>query len=140
MSIDSYGITKVRAVTGSALREVTNLDVLLERIESATGITVEVVTGAEEARLYYEALEWLLKEDGSSNKGRSLLVDVGSGNAVISQIQNGKLEYSLDEHIGHSRIADGFRRLVQDREYIIAVDRHMRGAIEVIGSVCPQSE
>ena len=136
-SLDSYGITKFRAVTGSALREVSNLDVLLERIASATGIELEVITGAEEARLYYEALEWLLRIEGQSNKGRSLLVDIGSGNAVISLVRSGKLEYSLDEHIGHARIADGFRRLVKDREYLIAVDRYMHGAVEVLWKRLP---
>src|SRR6185503_14868185 len=42
---DDYEVTKVRAIATSALRETSNSDILLDRIHSATGIEIEIISG-----------------------------------------------------------------------------------------------
>ena len=50
------GVTKVRAIATSAMREAANGDILVDRIQRATGINIEVISGEEEARLIHMAV------------------------------------------------------------------------------------
>jgi exopolyphosphatase/guanosine-5'-triphosphate,3'-diphosphate pyrophosphatase len=54
--MDDYGVTRLRAVATSAVREAANADAFLDRIRVRTGITLEVIDGSEESRLTYLAV------------------------------------------------------------------------------------
>ncbi|MEK7414820.1 MAG: Ppx/GppA family phosphatase, partial [Planctomycetota bacterium] len=73
----SYGITEVRAVATSGVREAANGEVLIERVRAATGIELEPIDGAEEARLYYAGLAVLLKKEGGTFTNDSLVLEIG---------------------------------------------------------------
>ena len=49
--ISAYGISHIRAVGTSALREAKNSGEFLQRVLSETGINIEVISGEEEAEL-----------------------------------------------------------------------------------------
>ena len=49
-------VTKVRAIGTSAMREVTNGDILIDRVLRTTGIEIETISGEEEARLVHLAV------------------------------------------------------------------------------------
>ena len=59
----TYGVSAVRAVATPSLREVANVDVLLERAKLSLGLDVELIDGAEEGRLYHQALTWVLGQE-----------------------------------------------------------------------------
>jgi exopolyphosphatase/guanosine-5'-triphosphate,3'-diphosphate pyrophosphatase len=71
---DSYG-AQVRAIGTSALREALNRSQFITRIKAETGITVEVVSGFEEARLIYLGV---LQALPLFNR-QTLLFDIGGG-------------------------------------------------------------
>src|SRR5512142_2028179 len=50
---DDFGVVQTRAIATSAMREAENGDILLDRIARTSGIEVEVISGAEEARLIH---------------------------------------------------------------------------------------
>jgi exopolyphosphatase/guanosine-5'-triphosphate,3'-diphosphate pyrophosphatase len=72
-----YG-ARVRAVATSALREARNRDEIVRRVKREAGLTLEVVSGREEARLICLGV---LK--GKAPHQRSLCVDIGGGSTEI---------------------------------------------------------
>ncbi|HEX5038057.1 MAG TPA: Ppx/GppA phosphatase family protein [bacterium] len=73
---DIHNVARIKAVATSAVREAVNGGDFLEMIERETGISVDVITGEEEARLIYLAV----KHSIPLPKGRpSLIVDIGGG-------------------------------------------------------------
>ena len=68
-------VVRLRAVATSAVREARNRTEFIRRIKRETGLTVEVISGLDEARLIFQAARHALGLDG----GPHLLVDVGGG-------------------------------------------------------------
>ncbi|MCX5718137.1 MAG: Ppx/GppA phosphatase family protein, partial [Nitrospirae bacterium] len=74
--ISAYGISHIRAVGTSALRETENSEEFRRRVLSETGINIEVISGEEEAELTARGVIFDLPETDSS-----LIVDIGGGSA-----------------------------------------------------------
>src|SRR2546426_9878923 len=62
--LDRYDVREYRAVATSAVREAANRDTLIRRIYRQTGIRLEVISAAEEARLVRSAVLGSLPEGG----------------------------------------------------------------------------
>ena len=77
---DNYGIQRLRAVATSAAREASNGNVLIERVLSASGIELEIISGEEEARLIHLAVVHALN---LKNK-RTMLIDIGGGSVEVT--------------------------------------------------------
>ncbi len=74
--ISAYGISHIKAVGTSALREAKNSEEFMRRVLSETGINIEVISGEEEAELTVKGvLSDLPKTD------LSLIIDIGGGSA-----------------------------------------------------------
>ena len=58
----TYGVGRMRAVATSAVREASNADTFIDRILTATGIEVSVISVAEEGRLTVSALRRTVSE------------------------------------------------------------------------------
>lgn len=74
--ISAYGISHIRAVGTSALREAKNSEEFMQRVLSETGINIEVISGEEEAEITARGVIFDLPETDSS-----LIVDIGGGSA-----------------------------------------------------------
>jgi exopolyphosphatase/guanosine-5'-triphosphate,3'-diphosphate pyrophosphatase len=74
--ISAYGISHIRAVGTSALREAKNSGEFLQRVLSETGINIEVISGEEEAELTARGVMFDMPERDSS-----FIVDIGGGSA-----------------------------------------------------------
>jgi exopolyphosphatase / guanosine-5'-triphosphate,3'-diphosphate pyrophosphatase len=122
-----YGVASFRVVGTSVLREATNRDVLQERIAQRTGLEMEVIDAAEEARLYFLALRALVKREKLPLRGKTLLVDVGSSSSIMSVISGEKLIHSVDEHFGTVRASETFRYLHDSFHYAPTIDRSAAG-------------
>ncbi|MEW5741612.1 MAG: Ppx/GppA phosphatase family protein [Myxococcota bacterium] len=72
-----YG-ARVRAVATSALREAKNRDDIVRRVKREAGLTLEVVSGREEARLICLGVL-----HGKPASQRSLCIDIGGGSTEI---------------------------------------------------------
>ncbi len=128
----AYGITSLRAVATSGLREAANSDVLVERLRRHQGVELEIIDIGEEARLYCEALRMLLRRERKELPGNILMIDLGSGSSCISLIQAGKLVHSVDEHYGTVRIYEQFKQLRDSIEFSLTIDRYAHGAARMI--------
>jgi len=72
------GVTKVRGVATSALREASNSDFFVRRVLEASGITLEVISGKEEAALALKGILFAMRPfPGGSDS--ALVLDMGGG-------------------------------------------------------------
>lgn len=74
--IAAYGISHIRAVGTSALREAENSEEFMQRVLSKTGINIEVISGEEEAELTAKGVLFDLEK-----REASFIVDIGGGSA-----------------------------------------------------------
>ena len=87
---DGYGVGTIRAVATSAVREAANADTFLDRVRVRTGLSVDVIDGAEESRLTFLAVR-----DGGLNghaalaAPSALLVEVGGGSTDLTRLERG---------------------------------------------------
>lgn len=135
-----YGISAIRAVATSALREAVNSDVLVERLRANHGIDLEIIDNAEEARLYSEALRMVLVRAQRELPGRTLMIDLGGGSTCIGLITNGKLVHSVDEHYGSVRILEQFHSLRDNNEFALTIDRYALGAARMMLDRLPKGQ
>lgn len=77
---ESFGVVRTRAVATSAMREAANSDILIDRIARTSGIEVEIIGGAEEARLIHLAVTKAVKLKGK----RAVLIDIGGGSVEVT--------------------------------------------------------
>lgn len=88
--MDSYGVTEVRAVATSAVREARNGDLFLDRVRARSGIGFEIINEAEEGRLLYLAVRDALKKHPAIKGAWTLLAEVGGGSTNLTLLRYGQ--------------------------------------------------
>jgi exopolyphosphatase/guanosine-5'-triphosphate,3'-diphosphate pyrophosphatase len=96
------GVEHYRAVATSATRESRNGEAFVERARREAGIELEVVTGAEEARLVYQAVRAHLP----LGERRWLLVDLGGGSVEVSLVDASGSLWSESHTMGSVRLLE----------------------------------
>src|SRR5580765_7705649 len=81
------GADVVRVVATSALRDARNSRAFLEWVRSATGWSVEIISGLEEARLIHLGII----SNGRVNANPVLLVDLGGGSCELTLSRKGQI-------------------------------------------------
>ena len=120
-----YGLIKRReveqtaAIATSAMREAVNSGDLLRRIRNETGIEVDVIGGAEEARLMHLAVSRKLDIE----KGEAMLVDIGGGSVELVLTSGGRLIDSRSYKLGTVRMLQ-----------VLSDDRLRSRAFRTVGS------
>jgi exopolyphosphatase/guanosine-5'-triphosphate,3'-diphosphate pyrophosphatase len=77
---EDKGCTSILGFATSAMREATNADEVLARVRSTTGVDLDVLSGADEARLTFLAVRrWF-----GWSSGRLAVFDVGGGSLEIA--------------------------------------------------------
>lgn len=99
-SFAAYGVTEVRAMATSAMRDAINGPLLAERILKSTGIEIEIIRGKEEARLICEAVKSQLDFRDHS----VLLMDIGGGSTELTLIRKGEIIGVKSFNVGTVRL------------------------------------
>jgi exopolyphosphatase/guanosine-5'-triphosphate,3'-diphosphate pyrophosphatase len=97
-------VNRMRAVATSAVRETKNSTEFVARIRRETGIKVEIIPGAEEARLIFVAARHAMGLEG----GPHLLVDIGGGSVELVMVRDGEAMWMRSLKLGVSRITEQF--------------------------------
>ncbi len=95
-----FGVVKTRAIATSAMREATNGDILLDRIAQTSGIDVEIISGAEEARLIHLAVANVINLKGK----RAMLIDIGGGSVEVTISENENIISTESYNMGTVRL------------------------------------
>jgi exopolyphosphatase/guanosine-5'-triphosphate,3'-diphosphate pyrophosphatase len=96
----------VRVVATSALRDARNSQAFLEWVRSATGWSVEIISGLEEARLIHLGLVSNLRVDSAP----TLMIDLGGGSCELTVSGRGQIRDTVSLPLGAVRLTDEFLR------------------------------
>lgn len=99
-----HGVTRIRAVATSAVREAGNGGEFIQRIFDEIGLRVRVIPGLEEARLIHLGVAQVEDLDGPA----SLLLDIGGGSVEVTLVEAGRPVELHSLKLGVSRITEAF--------------------------------
>ncbi len=98
--MNTYNVQNYRACATSAMREAKNGAEVVEYIQRESGITIEIISGTEEAETIFEAgdVAGLM-----NNRDSYIYVDVGGGSTEVTIYSNGKRATSESFPLGTVR-------------------------------------
>jgi len=117
------GVGSLRAVATAAVRDASNGEELVERIQRCSGLSIDVLTGDEEAAASaYGVIAGIPGADG-------IVGDLGGGSLELIRVSNGRIGSRISLPIGSLRLAElrarGSRsldrllhRLLEDQQWI----------------------
>jgi exopolyphosphatase/guanosine-5'-triphosphate,3'-diphosphate pyrophosphatase len=134
--VDSYGAT-LRAVATSAIREAANAGTFLARARAEADVDIEVISGAEEARLIFLGVLQAVPVF----ERRLLLVDIGGGSTELLIGQKGETLAARSFKLGAVRLTDRFfpggvatpKAIAACREYIRSILSHFQREVDEHG-------
>ena len=100
----SYGVSKILAAATSAVRESPNGRDLIKRVRENIGITIELISGAEEARLIYLGV---LSGMSLGNKSH-IICDIGGGSTELILANSKDTRALTSSRIGAVRLKNDF--------------------------------
>lgn len=97
-------VEKIIAVATSAVREAKNGGKFIDQVLRETGIVVNVITAAEEARLIYLGV----RESIDLGERRALIIDIGGGSIEFAIGERSGLKFSTSVKLGVLRLLNRF--------------------------------
>ena len=98
--LDAYKVKHFKAAATSAMRDAVNAKQIINEVKQATGITIEVISGGDEAAFIYENH---IAEN--MDKAHSYLyIDVGGGSTELTFFAENKLIFKESFNIGTIRL------------------------------------
>ena len=98
--MDDHKVEEIRAIATSAMREMTNSALLIDRIARTSGINIEIISGEEEARLIHLAVA---QSVNLKNK-HALLIDIGGGSVEVTLSVDGNIISTESYNMGTVRL------------------------------------
>ena len=123
---EDTGVEDFLAFATSAVRDASNGDEVLARIEERTGAAIRVLSGESEAKLtFLAARRWF-----GWSSGRLLVVDIGGGSLEIATGQDEDPEAVMSLPLGAGRLTrDWFTADPPPKSEVRALRRHVRAQI-----------
>lgn len=123
------GVEKVFAVGTSALREAKNSEIFLKMIKGKLDLSIEIISGEEEAHLSFLAVAKDLKEVKES----TLVVDVGGGSTEFILGKGGQISQWISLPLGSVRFTEQFlfSDPVQEEEWRRMEDEIHRSLLKI---------
>ncbi|MEU5309294.1 Ppx/GppA phosphatase family protein [Streptomyces sp. NPDC021562] len=123
---EDKGVEDLLPFATSAVREASNADDVLARVQAETGVELQVLTGAEEARLTFLAVRrWF-----GWSAGKLLVLDIGGGSLEVAYGIDEEPDTAVSLPLGAGRLTAGW--LPGDppaADDIRALRRHVRAEI-----------
>lgn len=123
---EDKGVEDLLPFATSAVREASNADDVLARVQAETGVELQVLTGAEEARLtFLAARRWF-----GWSAGKLLVLDIGGGSLEVGYGIDEEPDTAVSLPLGAGRLTAGW--LPGDppsADDIRALRRHVRAEI-----------
>ena len=100
--VRSLGIPRTLAVATSAVREAPNGPDFVREVERATGVTLRIVSGIDEARYAY------LGVAATGELRNDIVCDQGGGSLQLAEVRGGVLHNSISLPLGSLRLSQRF--------------------------------
>jgi len=123
---EDKGVEDLLPFATSAVREASNADDVLARVQAETGVELQVLSGAEEARLtFLAARRWF-----GWSAGKLLVLDIGGGSLEIAYGIDEAPDAAVSLPLGAGRLTAGWLPGdPPDPDSIRALRRHVRAQI-----------
>jgi exopolyphosphatase/guanosine-5'-triphosphate,3'-diphosphate pyrophosphatase len=123
---EDKGVEDLLPFATSAVREASNADDVLARVKAETGVELQVLTGAEEARLtFLAARRWF-----GWSVGKLLVLDIGGGSLEIAFGIDEEPDAAVSLPLGAGRLTAGWLPGdPPDPDSVRALRRHVRAQI-----------
>jgi|SRR5579871_5322903 len=108
--LDAYKVKYFKAAATSAMRDAVNANAIIEHVKNETGITIEVISGGDEAAFIYENH---IAEDMDKTQAY-LYIDVGGGSTELTFFAENKLIFKESFNIGTIRL---LKNQVNDQQW-----------------------
>jgi exopolyphosphatase/guanosine-5'-triphosphate,3'-diphosphate pyrophosphatase len=123
------GVEQLYVFATAAVRDATNRDLILARVEREAGVRPQCLTGADEARLTYLAVhQWY-----GWSAGRLLVIDIGGGSMEIVLGRDAQPELAVSLPLGAGRLTRAY--LSDDppsRKQLTALRRHVNATLREV--------
>ena len=126
-AVQAQVVDTVRVVATSAMRDARNAAAFIAWVKSATGWTVEVISGLEEGRLIHLGVI----SGEAAARAKCVMIDLGGGSCEITLSDNGRIQQMVSLPLGSVRLQQEF--LHSDpptadelRQLHMYIDREMR--------------
>ena len=118
-----YGVTNIKSVATTAVREAENKDYILDQIKIKTSLDLEVVDETEEKILIYKLMTHLLPKDIMDS---GLMVYSGAGDIGVSTLCGGKIPFTKNIKIGSLRVSEMFAEIQEhSKEFYKVVEEYL---------------
>ncbi|MFF1693001.1 Ppx/GppA family phosphatase [Streptomyces sp. NPDC058257] len=123
---EDKGVEDLLPFATSAVREASNADQVLARVREETGVDLQVLTGAEEARLtFLAARRWF-----GWSAGKLLVIDIGGGSLEIAYGIDEEPDAAVSLPLGAGRLTSAWlSQDPPDPADVKALRRHARAQI-----------
>src|SRR5688500_4761886 len=98
--LEVYEVKHLKACATSAMRDASNAPEIIKKVKTETGISIQVISGQEEASFIYENHIAENLTDAESY----LYIDVGGGSTELTFFSDGKLIFKESFNIGTIRL------------------------------------
>lgn len=120
--IDRMGVSKLRAVGTSALRDAINQKSFLELVYRKSGIEIEIIDGVEEARIIHNAVKREIDLEAKS----SLLIDIGGGSIELTFSDNGMMSSTQSFPFGTVRTLEILKKKnLQEKDLNLIMEEYL---------------
>ena len=123
------GVEQLYVFTTAAVRDATNRDMILARVEREAGVRPQCMSGADEARLTYLAVhQWY-----GWSAGRLLVIDIGGGSMEIVLGRDAQPELAVSLPLGAGRLTREY--MLHDpprRTELAALRRHVNTTLREV--------
>ncbi len=119
--ITRYPVGLVRATGTSALRGSDNRESFIQRLQQASGIHIELISGEEEARLVHTAIRHTLPAFAEK---KALLIDIGGGSVEISLTERGDIVALESFKMGTVRMLERFADAPDEASMVRLVEEY----------------
>jgi len=104
-TIRSFGVTEVKTIATSAVRDAVNQDEFVAYLQKETGLKLTVVSGDEEAALICQGVKLAF----GPIPPESLILDIGGGSNELIWPVNGQIAWKKSFPLGMARVIEQFQ-------------------------------
>lgn len=138
-TMDRHRVCQYRAIATSAVREAQNRDLFVHRVSSVAKVEMEVISGAEEARLLAVAVQHRVPLEKKS----ALLVDIGGGSVELAAVKGGRTLLSQSHRLGAVRLYELFcegSRAAEEKATLLEeyLDRMLKETLREVRRIRPE--
>jgi exopolyphosphatase/guanosine-5'-triphosphate,3'-diphosphate pyrophosphatase len=116
----AFSPRELRIVATSAVRDALNGQDFIEAVQAATGLTIRILSGTEEATLIGKGLAC---DPAIAQTPRFIQMDIGGGSLELIRFNQGRIEHATSLQLGAVRLTE---RFIEDRDRAIDAQTEAR--------------